>query len=396
LIASADAILYSPGFVHVQAPDEVSKRRAMESSTNLKAPSPIHNSLLRTATLETATLETAILETAIVETAIVETAILETAILETETLHPSALDRRAPVVMAAAHSKHTQGFLAHVPPHKTSFEGPSFEPDADTGPAQRSTTEQRSTTGQRTTTEQASTTEQPTTVTEPCSMPELCMPELCMPELCAVAEPPGERSTPEPRSVMAWRTWLGALAIDAEAAQAAALAYERLDASGRDAWIESLAQDARVIGVPRIALYAPLLAVEVDGTRRDRIQSALGPHDSKAAPRQVTRALVGFGRGDLKVAVLVSPLYMDFAQVMACGYRVGEAFEWVRHDPIVSTESIVRPGSAVDGVIVEPSPLKGVIDELALTIVAHNRTRGQLPATLRAFAHVFGPNFGCA
>jgi hypothetical protein len=45
---------------------------------------------------------------------------------------------------------------------------------------------------------------------------------------------------------------------------------------------------------------------------------------------------------------------------------------------------------------VEPSPLKGVIDELALTIVAHNRTRGQLPATLRAFAHVFGPNFGCA
>jgi len=200
---------------------------------------------------------------------------------------------------------------------------------------------------------------------------------------------------PCPRSVMAWRAWLGALASDAEAAQAAALAYEQLDATGRDAWIESLAQDAVEIGVPRIALYAPLLAVELDVQRRERIQQALGPHESKAAPRQITRALVGFGRGDLKVAVLISPLYMDFVQVMACGYRIGEAFDWVRHDPIVSTHSIVRPGDRVDGVVVEASPLKGVIDELALTIVAHNRTRGQLPPTLRAFAHVFGPNVGC-
>src|SRR5688572_31973411 len=44
-------------------------------------------------------------------------------------------------------------------------------------------------------------------------------------------------------TVGAWRAWLGALASDADAAQAAALAYEQLDASGRDAWIDSLAQD---------------------------------------------------------------------------------------------------------------------------------------------------------
>jgi hypothetical protein len=199
---------------------------------------------------------------------------------------------------------------------------------------------------------------------------------------------------PCPRSVSAWRAWLGALASDAEAAQAAALAYEQLDASGRDAWIDTLAQDAVEVGVPRIAVYAPLLAVEADGTRRERIQSALGPDESGAAPSQTTRGLVGFGQGDLKVAVLISPLYMDFVQVMACGYRLGEAFDWVRHDPIVSTRSTVRAGDRVDGVVVEASPLKGVIDELALTIVAHNRTRKQLPPTLRAFAHVFGPAFG--
>lgn len=199
---------------------------------------------------------------------------------------------------------------------------------------------------------------------------------------------------PCPRTVRAWRAWLGALASDADAAQAAALAYEQLDASGRDAWIDSLAQDALEVDVPRIAVYAPLLAVEIDGTRRQRIQSALGPDETGAAPSQTTRGLVGFGPGDMKVAVLITPLYMDFVQVMACGYRVGEAFDWVRHDPIVSTASTVRDGDRVDGIVVEASPLKGVIDELALTIVAHARSRKQLPPTLRAFAHVFGPAFG--
>lgn len=199
---------------------------------------------------------------------------------------------------------------------------------------------------------------------------------------------------PCPRTVRAWRAWLGALASDAEAAQAAALAYEQLDASGRDAWIDSLAQDALEVGVPRIAVYAPLLAVEIDGTRRQRIQSAIGPDESGAAPSQTTRGLVGFGSGDMKVAVLITPLYMDFVQVMACGYRAGEAFDWVRHDPIVSTPSTVRAGDRVDGVVVEATPLKGIIDELALTIVAHARSRKQLPPTLRAFAHVFGPAFG--
>jgi hypothetical protein len=198
---------------------------------------------------------------------------------------------------------------------------------------------------------------------------------------------------PCPRSVRAWRAWLGALANDADAAQAAALAYAQLDASGRDAWIESLAQDAIEIGVPRIAVYAPLLAVEVDGTRRQRIQLAMGPDELHAAPRQAPCALVGVGGGELRVAVLIAPLYMDFVQVLACGYHVAEAFDWVRHDPIVSTRSALRAGDRVDGVAVESSPLKGVVDELARTIVAHQRTHGELPAALRAFAHVFGPMF---
>src|SRR3954468_1007589 len=104
-------------------------------------------------------------------------------------------------------------------------------------------------------------------------------------ELVEKRTPDGLAAKPPcPRSVRAWRAWLGALANDADAAQAAALAYAQLDATGRDAWIESLAQDAIEIGVPRIAVYAPLLAVEVDGTRRQRIQLAMGPDESQAAP----------------------------------------------------------------------------------------------------------------
>jgi hypothetical protein len=206
-------------------------------------------------------------------------------------------------------------------------------------------------------------------------------------------DPHTAANAPCPRSVRAWRAWLGALANDAEAAQAAALAYAQLDAAGRDAWIESLAQDAQELGVPRIAVYAPLLAVEVDGMRRKRIELAMGPDESGAVPQGAPSALVGIGRGDLRVAVLIAPLYMDFVQVLACGYHAGEAFEWVRHDPIVSRRSALQSGESIDGVLVESSPLKGVVDELAVTIVAHQRTRGQLPAALRVFAHIFGPAF---
>src|SRR4051812_23962616 len=76
-----------------------------------------------------------------------------------------------------------------------------------------------------------------------------------LPSSAALSSPVQSASSkqPCPRSVRAWRAWLGALGNDAEAAQAAALAYEQLDGSGRDAWIDSLAQDAMELGIPRIA-----------------------------------------------------------------------------------------------------------------------------------------------
>jgi hypothetical protein len=77
------------------------------------------------------------------------------------------------------------------------------------------------------------------------------------------------------RVLSAWRHWLGALATDADAAHAAAMAYKDLDAAGRDVWLDALARDTGDIDVPKIAVYAPLLAVEGDPERRQRIEGAI-------------------------------------------------------------------------------------------------------------------------
>src|SRR5258708_28641233 len=78
----------------------------------------------------------------------------------------------------------------------------------------------------------------------------------------------------DPRVRAAWRTWLSALATDAEAAMAAALAYESLPDDGRDAWLDALEADAPTLHVPRIARYAPLLAGGGGAGRRARIEIA--------------------------------------------------------------------------------------------------------------------------
>ena len=91
-----------------------------------------------------------------------------------------------------------------------------------------------------------------------------------------VSEPPpipAPRATPRARA--AWRAWLEALAVDAEAAIAAALTYSELDAHARDVFLDAVDEDAETMRTPRIAIYAPLLAVESDPARRLRLTSAI-------------------------------------------------------------------------------------------------------------------------
>ena len=200
------------------------------------------------------------------------------------------------------------------------------------------------------------------------------------------------RDTPVPsekRVLNAWCAWLGALATNAEAALAAALAYKQLDGPARESWLAAVEHDADRLNVPRIAVFAPLLAVESDPERRLRITRAMGPADEAATPRLGARALYGQSGEGLRIGVVVTPLYLDFVQVLACGYRPSQGFEWVRHEPILNRASAPVELQNLDGAKLDLVPLKVLVDDLAHAILAHNRSRRPLPEALSFFADLF-------
>lgn len=197
----------------------------------------------------------------------------------------------------------------------------------------------------------------------------------------------------DPRVRSAWRTWLSALATDAEAAMAAALAYESLPDEGRDAWLDALETDAPTLNVPKVALYVPLLAVETDGDRRARIETALEGEAEEAAVHGETRSLCGVANDGNHLCVIVAPLYLDFVQVLICRYTPNGGIVAVRHDPLRHVGDVPTTArTEVDGVAVEPTPLRVVVEELAHAILADRRNDRTTPAALTSFAHLFGPH----
>jgi hypothetical protein len=191
------------------------------------------------------------------------------------------------------------------------------------------------------------------------------------------------------RVMSAWCAWLGALATDAEAALAAALAYKQLEGPARESWLSAVEHDADRLDVPRVALFAPLLAVESDPERRARISRAMGPADDAVTPRLGASGLFGSRPDGVRIATVTTPLYLDFVQVLACAYRPGSGFEWVRHDPIVGRTAAPNAGAVLDGVTLEVVPLKHLVDELAHAVVAHVRAKRPLPDGLSCFADLF-------
>ncbi len=200
--------------------------------------------------------------------------------------------------------------------------------------------------------------------------------------------PAAQVSGVDARTLDVWCTWLGELATNAEAALAAAHAYKVLDAGARDRWIAALEHDAARVPVPRIAIYAPLLSVESDPDRRRAILTAMGPAEPSVEPRFEPRGLRGRQVDGTSVATLVRPLYLDFAQVLACGYDE-YGFRWVKHDPIMAVASTPRVGDSVSGATLESVPLKALIDELAPVVLAHVRRGREIPEALRVFADLF-------
>ena len=185
-----------------------------------------------------------------------------------------------------------------------------------------------------------------------------------------------------PTGTAAWRSWLVALASDADAALAAALAYEALDDTGRRAWLDALEEDAPSLLVPAIALYAPLLAVETDDARRLRIEHAVGATKFNRS----ARALVG-GQEHARVCVISVPLYLSFVEVLVCRYSQEGGVIAAHHEPLRHRDDV---NQLVQGEKLLSASIRCVIDELAHAVLADNRLGRQSPHSLAAFAHLFG------
>jgi hypothetical protein len=70
---------------------------------------------------------------------------------------------------------------------------------------------------------------------------------------------------------------------------------------------------------------------------------------------------------------------------------VGTGFSWVRHEPILLRGSAPAGGDKLEGVVLEATPLRALVDDLAHTVLAHQRSGRELPEALRSFADLFGP-----
>ena len=195
----------------------------------------------------------------------------------------------------------------------------------------------------------------------------------------------------DPRAMAAWTTWLEALATDAEAAFAAAVAYGSLDEAARDVWLDALDEDAPRLGVPRIAVYAPLLSVERDPSRLARIHDAIGGDASSFAPPTEERALRGVDREGSRVVVLVLPLYLAFVQVFACRYTTQNGFAWARHDPFCRDADAPCAGVTYEDALLERTPMKPVVEELAHAVLAQKRRGVPAPEELLSIIDLFSP-----
>jgi hypothetical protein len=190
----------------------------------------------------------------------------------------------------------------------------------------------------------------------------------------------------DPRTLAAWRTWLAALAEDAEAAMAAALTYEGLGDEGRLAWLDALEADAPLVNVPRVALYAPLLGVERHEERRARIVAAMTGSESDAAATDFAtrsaRAFTGDG-----ISLLAWPLYLEFVELLICRFDERGIAD-ARHEPLVHERDVAGACDRA-GVPREAVELGMVVEALAHAVVADRRAgRAPHPAVVR-FSHLF-------
>jgi len=97
------------------------------------------------------------------------------------------------------------------------------------------------------------------------------------------------------------------------------------------------------------------------------------------------------------VCALVAPMYLDFVQVLTCVYRPEVGVQAAFHDPLRSRrDAPASQGVAIEGAVLERTPLRVVIEELAHAIVADRRSDRAPPSVLERFVDLFGLDFESA
>lgn len=164
---------------------------------------------------------------------------------------------------------------------------------------------------------------------------------------------------------------------------AASLTYKSLPLAARTAWLDALEEDAPRLSVEPFALYAPLLAVEHDAGLAARILEAMG---ELPLAQGEPRALCGVD-GPTRVAVLVRPAYLDFADLVGCRYSSEEGIALAVREPLRHKDSLPE---VWDGVALTPCSLPEVIEDLAHAVLADQRRGRRPPEALVPFAELFG------
>jgi hypothetical protein len=199
-----------------------------------------------------------------------------------------------------------------------------------------------------------------------------------------------DASTADPRVRAAFRAWLEGLAIDADAATAASMAYGELSPAGRDAWLDAVAAEAVNLRAPPLAMYSPALAIEEDPARRARILAALGEHPLEHLPP--LRALAGHNPAGESVAAFVIPLYLDFVEALVCRFRPEAGVLSARKTPMLRAAEVwadASPLAEVEGARLAEVPVSDVLDDLALALLADRRCDRAPPAELVARDFLF-------
>jgi hypothetical protein len=201
---------------------------------------------------------------------------------------------------------------------------------------------------------------------------------------------------PSERSIAAWRVWLQALAVDADAALSAAITYEGLAREARTAWLDALDTDLEGLGVPIVAAYAPLLAVEDDVDLRTRIEerlAAAGDAGIGELPAAERRGFVGAEHRERQLVVVASPLYLHFVELLVCRVVPDEAVVSATYEPLWDARNL-RPRFELDGVTVEEQSIHDVVDLLAHAVLGDRRRGRPAPAELVRFADLFAVGLG--